>query len=96
MKQNNLTWQDAVLQCIQDLGGNATNQEIYDRIGNYYPLDENHWKISFKQYNFRHRVRATLTPLRRHHKIYSPKPGLNLLGTQEQNFVINDGGVNAQ
>ena len=79
MEQTNLTWQEAVLRCIGELGGKATNQEIYERIGNHYPLNENHWKISFNQFNFRHRVRATLTPLRRKNLIYSPKAGLNLL-----------------
>lgn len=79
MEQNNLTWQEAVLRCIEDLGGKATNGEIYERIGNYYLLNENHWKISFNQFNFKHRVRGTLTPLRRRNLVFSPKPGLNLL-----------------
>jgi predicted transcriptional regulator len=43
------TWEDAILRCINDIGGTATNRQMYKEIGNYRILTERNKEISRHQ-----------------------------------------------
>ena len=74
-----LPWVDAVLGCFEDYGGEATNKQVYERIGNYVPLRETDLQITYGVPSFHHRVRWVLKTLRGQGKLITQGKGRNAL-----------------
>ena len=59
-------WEDAILQCIDDLGGTASLTKIYERIGQYIYLTSDHLRIEPKYGNrpmYQHQLRSHISNL---------------------------------
>lgn len=62
MKYN--SWTAGIKKLIEDNGGECDLKTIYEEISNYVVMPPRHFKKTFGQPNFHHRVRSTLWHLR--------------------------------
>jgi len=56
-------WEISILKCYKDLRGKACNKDIYDNIGNYIKLTDEHLKIQYKRPAYRHQIRKYIANL---------------------------------
>ena len=56
-------WEYSILQCFNSLGGRAYLRQIYDKIGNFVELTEEHLKIEYRRPAYHHQIRRHITNL---------------------------------
>lgn len=72
-------WNDAIIKSLRDLGGKATNQQIYEKIKDYVILNKDLLKVAFGNIKYHSTVRTHLTALKKKGIINSPRAGYHEL-----------------
>jgi DNA-binding transcriptional ArsR family regulator len=74
-----IDWDDAIIKSLKDLGGKATNQQIYEKIKDYVALDKDLLKAAFGSIRYHSIIRSHLNALKKNGIISSPREGIHEL-----------------
>jgi len=56
-------WEISILKCMSELGGECGLQEIYDSIGQFVSLKQDHLGIKYKRPAYQHQIRSHMINL---------------------------------
>lgn len=76
-------WKEAIIKCLKDLGGKATNKQIYEQIKKHVALDDSLLKIYYGNIRYHNLVRSHLSGLRKNGIIKTSEDGFHELVQQK-------------